>query len=200
VKNLAIGRAMFGGMPLLQVVVASVRKGRQGIGVARWFVERAQQHAKFDVELVDLQAVNLPMLDEPNHPRLKQYQHAHTKAWSATVSRADAFVVVTPEHNYGPPPALVNALDYLYVEWHYKAMGFVSYGGVSGGTRSVQVTKQIVTTLKMVPIVEAVTVPFFSKLMDEGTFKGGETHDKAAVAMLDELQRWTEALKALRAG
>ena len=185
-------------MPHLQVIVASVRKGRQGIGVAQWFVERAKQHGKFDVELIDLQAVNLPLLDEPNHPRLRQYQHAHTKAWSATVTRADAFVFVTPEYNYGSPPALINALDYVYGEWHYKPVGFVSYGGVSGGSRSVQMTKQIVTTLKMVPIVEAVTIPFFSKLMDAGAFKGGETYDKAAVALLDELLKWSDALGVLR--
>jgi NAD(P)H-dependent FMN reductase len=182
----------------LQVIVASVRKGRQGIGVANWFLERAKLHGKFAVELIDLQALNLPLLDEPNHPRLRQYQHPHTKAWSATISRADAFVVVTPEYNFSSPPALVNALDYLYVEWHYKPMAFVSYGGVSGGSRSVQMTKQIVTALKMVPIVEAVTVPFFSKLMDSGVFKGGETQEKAAVSMLDELLRWTEALRVLR--
>jgi hypothetical protein len=63
---------------------------------------------------------------------------------------------------------------------------------------SVQVTKQVASTLKMVPIVEAVTVPFFSKLMDNGVFKGGETFDKAATTMLDELLRWAEALKPLR--
>ena len=167
--------------------------------MAEWFIQRAIQHGKFDVDLVDLQATNLPLLDEPNHPRLRQYQQAHTKAWSATVSRADAYVFVTPEYNYGSPPALVNALDYVYSEWHYKPAGFVSYGGVSGGTRSVQMTKQIVTTLKMMPIPEAVTIPFFSQSMDAGTFKGGEAHDKAAVAMLDELLRWTGALRVLRA-
>ena len=185
-------------MPKLQVVVASTRKGRSGLAVAQWFIERANAHGRFDVELVDLKAVNLPMLDEPNHPRLRLYQHAHTKAWSATVSRADAYAFVTPEYNFGPAPALINALDYLFVEWHHKAAGFVSYGGVSGGSRSVQVTKQVVTTLKMVPITEAVTIPFFSKLMDGEVFKGGETHEKAATAMLDELLKWTEALKSLR--
>lgn len=187
-------------MPQLQVIVASTRNGRSGLAVAEWFVERAVRHGKFAVELVDLKAVNLPLLDEPNHPRLRQYQYAHTKAWSATVSRADAFVFVTPEYNYGPPPSLINALDYVYFEWHYKPVAFVSYGGVSGGTRSVQMTKQVVTTLKMVPLVEAVHVPFFSKLMDNGVFKGGETYDKAATAMLDELVRWSEALRVLRSG
>lgn len=186
-------------MPHLNVVVASTRKGRAGLAVAEWFIKMATQHGKFDVELVDLLAVNLPMLDEPNHPRLRQYQHAHTKAWSATVARADAYVFVTPEYNYGSPPALINALDYVWAEWQYKPAGFVSYGGVSGGLRSVQMTKQILTTLKMMPIPEAVALPFISKSMDDGVFKGGESHEKAAVTMLDELVRWSGALKTLRA-
>ena len=185
-------------MSVLHVIVASTRKGRSGAAVAEWFLERVQHHGKFDVELIDLQAVNLPLLDEPSHPRLRQYQHAHTKAWSATVTRADAYVFVTPGYNHGAPPALVNALDYLYVEWNYKPAGFVSYGGAAGGTRAVQMLKQIVTALKVVPMFEAVHVPFFSKLMEGGVFKGGETYEKAATAMLDELVRWTDALKALR--
>lgn len=185
-------------MSHLQVIVASTRKGRSGLAVAQWFLERAKHHGKFETEVIDLQTVNLPLLDEPNHPRLRQYQHAHTRAWSASVNRADAYVFVTPEYNFGPPPALINALDYVYMEWNYKPAGFVSYGGISGGTRSVQMIKQIVTTLKIMPMVEAVNVPFFSKLMDAGVFKGGETYDKAATAMLDELLRWTDALRGLR--
>jgi len=184
--------------PVLQIISASTRAGRKGIAVARWFQRFASEHGGFDVELVDLAEVGLPVFDEPNHPRLRQYQHAHTKAWSATVTRGDAYVFVTPEYNYGPPPAVINALDYVYSEWHYKPIGFVSYGGVSGGCRSVQMTKQVVTTLKMMPIPEAVTIPFFSKLMDGGVFKGGETYEKAAVAMLDELVRWSAALKTMR--
>ena len=185
-------------MSSLAIIVASTRQGRSGHAIASWFVEQVRAHGKFDADLIDLKVVNLPMLDEPNYPRLHQYQHAHTKTWSARVARADAFVFVTPEYNYGTPPALVNALDYLFAEWNYKAVGFVSYGGVSAGTRSVQMTKQIVTTLKMVPLVEAVHIPFFSKLMADGVFKGGETYDKAAATMLDELVRWTQALKVLR--
>ena len=105
---------------------------------------------------------------------------------------------VTPEYNYTIPPALVNALDHLYHEWSYKACGFVSYGGVSGGTRSVQTAKLMVTGFKMVPIVEAVNIPFYAQLMENGVFKGSETADKAVPVMLDELLRWTDALKALR--
>lgn len=187
-------------MPKLGVIVASTREGRGGLAVAQWFVEIAKRHAGFEVELIDLKAVALPMLEEPNHPRLQKYTSDSTKAWSATVAAMDAFVFVTPEYNHGSPPALVNALDHVYVEWNYKAAGFVSYGGISGGLRSVQMTKPILNTLKMVPIVESVTLPFFTKLVDDtGVFTGGESAERSAAAMLDELARWTAALRTLRA-
>ena len=185
-------------MPQLGVVMASVREGRVGLPITEWFTDIARKHAGFDLTLIDLKELRLPLLEEPNHPRLQKYTHSTTKAWSATVAGIDAFVIVTPEYNYGTPPALLNALDHLYWEWHYKAAAFVSYGGVSGGTRSVQMTKQILTTLKVMPIPEAVTLPFVAQLLEAGTFKGGDAHDKAATVMLDELLRWTKALMTLR--
>ena len=186
-------------MPLLQIFIASTRPGRKGEAVAKWFDARARAHGAFDVELVDLAEVNLPLLNEPEHPSLRKYQHDHTKRWSERVTRADAFVFVTPEYNYCAPPSLVNALDYLVHEWSFKPVGFVSYGGVSGGTRSVQMTKLQVTALRMMPISEAVTLPFFARMFAaDGTFAPDETQQKAADTMLSELARWTAALRTLR--
>jgi len=183
----------------LHVVVCSTRPGRVGLAIANWFHGFAQKHAKFEARLVDLAEVNLPLLDEPHHPRLRQYTKEHTKRWSATVDTADAFVFVTPEYNFSTPPALVNALDFVFHEWAYKPAAFVCYGGASGGLRGVQMTKLIVTTLKMMPMQEAVSLPFFTKHIEEGVFKADEAHDKAATVLLDETLRWAEALKVLRA-
>lgn len=92
-----------------------------------------------------------------------------------------------------------NAIDYLHHEWAYKPVGFVSYGGVSAGTRSVQMLKQVVTTLKLVPLSEAVSIPFVSQFLDEDQrVQANEVMETAANAMLDELQRWTAALQPLR--
>ena len=187
-------------MAKLGVVVASVREGRVGMAVAEWFLAVARKHGAFEVSIIDLKELDLPMLAEPIHPRLKQYTHPKTKAWSETVAGTDAFVFVTPEYNYGSPPALVNALDHVYEEWNYKAAAFVSYGGQSGGIRSVQMTKLILGALKMVPIAEAVAISFFTQLIDakSGAFKGSDSHEKAAIGMLTELGRWTGALASLR--
>ncbi|MEQ1569460.1 MAG: NAD(P)H-dependent oxidoreductase [Myxococcota bacterium] len=186
-------------MPELHVVITSTRPSRQGPSVARWFADQARAHGGFEVVPVDLADIGLPLLDEPEHPRLRKYQHPHTIRWSQTVDRADAFVFVTPEYNYGTPPALVNALDYLVHEWAYKPVGFVSYGGISAGTRSSQMTKQLVTTLKMMPVPEQVSLPFFQKFVGpDGTFTPEPAAESAARAMLTELARWEQALRSLR--
>jgi NAD(P)H-dependent FMN reductase len=186
-------------MPRLLVVIASTRPQRAGLPIANWFLEQARAHGGFEIDVADLKELDLPLIDEPHHPRLQKYEKEHTKRWSAQVAAADAFVFVTPEYNYSMAPSLLNALDYLFHEWNYKPAGFVSYGGVSGGMRSVQMAKWPLTSLKIVPITEAVTIQFFTKLMDaSGAFKGEETHAKAAVQMLDELVRWAVALKPMR--
>ncbi len=152
-----------------------------------------------EVELLDLAAINLPFLDEPDHPRLQKYTKEHSKKWSATIDRADDFIIVTPEYNFGYPAPLKNALDFLYNEWIYKPVGFISYGGMAGGTRSVQALKQVVTAMKMVPIVEAVNVPFFTKHIDEqNKFNADEHIQKSAEGMLKELLNWAEALQGMR--
>jgi NAD(P)H-dependent FMN reductase len=185
-------------MPILDVVIASTRPGRVGLPIGTWFHAFAQKHGKFEARLVDLAEVNLPLLDEPNHPRFGNYTQPHTKAWSALVAAADAFVFVVPEYNYSAPPALLNALDFLYKEWLYKPAGFVSYGGPVGGARSVAMTKQTVTALKMMPMFEGVGIPLVTQHVKDGVFTPTEQHEKAATTMLDELLRWADALAVLR--
>ena len=183
----------------LHIIICSTRPGRVGPSVARWFYEFALEHGAFEARLVDLADFGLPVYDEPQHPRLQQYEQEHTKRWSASVAAADAYVFVTPEYNYGPPPSFVNALNYVYQEWNYKPCGFVSYGGVSGGLRAVQMEKLLVTTLKMMPMVEGVTAPMVTRLLDEnGYFISNEHIDASAKTLLDELLRWAEGLKAMR--
>jgi NAD(P)H-dependent FMN reductase len=185
-------------MPTLNVIVGSTRPGRAGGPIAEWFTDRARRHGGFQVEVADLAEIRLPLLDEPNHPRLRQYTHQHTKDWSARIDRADAVVIVTPEYNFGYPASVKNALDYLSQEWKDKPVGFVSYGGVAAGTRAVQQLKQVVTTLKMVPVMESVSIPFHTQFIADGAFRGNEVMEQAADAMLDELVRLESALRPLR--
>lgn len=183
----------------LKIIIGSTRPTRKGPIVADWFLKIAKQHPDFEVELLDLKEIDLPLMDEPNHPRVQKYINAHTKKWSKTIDSADAFVIVTPEYNFGYPATLKNALDYLSVEWSDKPMGFVSYGGISGGTRAVQELKLPVTALGMMPIPQAVNIPFFTQFInDNDVFEANETLEKSANVMLAKLQEWAKALKNMR--
>ncbi|MEJ1969899.1 MAG: NAD(P)H-dependent oxidoreductase [Rhizomicrobium sp.] len=182
----------------LHTVIASTRPGRQGPAIAHWFHESAKAHGKFDAALIDIADFNLPVYDEPHHPMRRQYEHDHTRKWSASVNAADAFVFVTPEYNYSAPPSLVNAIDYLFWEWQYKPVAFVSYGGVSGGLRAAQTARLHASTLKMMPIPEGVALPGFSAQIQDGKFTGNELNEQGVTATLNELHKWAGALSGLR--
>jgi len=186
--------------PRLLIVIASTRPSRAGLPIAEWFRAQAEAHGGFAIGVADLAELKLPLMDEPNHPRLRQYTNRHTREWSAQVDAADAFVFVMPEYNYAMTAPLKNAIDYLFQEWAYKPVGLVSYGGISGGIRAAQMVKQVVTTLKMVPLTEAVAIPFFTQHFDAARrMQGNESLNGGATAMLNELVRWAVALRPLRA-
>lgn len=58
---------------------------------------------------------------------------------------------------------------------------------------------QVVTTLSMMPLAVQVNIPFFAKLIDEnGVFQANEIILKSAEQTLEELNKWSDALKLMR--
>jgi NAD(P)H-dependent FMN reductase len=182
----------------LMIIVGSVRPGRIGLPIARWVEQEAQAHGGFEIDFVDLAELALPFMDEPNHPRLGQYTKPHTIAWSERVAAADAVVLVTPEYNYSISPALKNAMDYLSAEWWRKPVAFVSYGGVSGGTRGVALLGVTVTALGMVRTGASVEINFAGARVADGVFAAEEKERVILGRILDELGPLSAALTPLR--
>lgn len=183
--------------PLLHIIIGSTRPGRVGSAIARWFIELAIADGRFDVDLVDLAEVDLPLFNEPHEPAERDYQFEHTKQWSARVSKADAFVFVIPEYNHSFNAATKNALDYLYHEWRYKAVGLVSYGGGAKGTRAIQHLKPVLTALTMSYAGE-LSVALADNPIVEGVFRGNERFELLAAKMLKELSLLTRGLMERR--
>lgn len=173
-------------MPLLQVIIASTRPGRVGRPVADWFAGVAEAHDGFDIEVVDLAEVDLPLLDEPKHPRLQEYAHDHTRRWSETISRGDAYAFVMPEYNYGYSAPLKNAIDFLWNEWNDKPVALVGYGGVSGGLRAMQLIKPVLTAVKLRYVAE-VPIPFVHDRVEDGRIEANEAMRSGARGALDAL-------------
>lgn len=188
-------------MTRLMIMVVSVREGRIGLPIAQWVRHAAEADGRFEIDWADLKQIDLPLMDEPNHPKLRQYTKPYTKAWSARVEAADAFVFVQPEYNYSYAPSLKNALDYLHQEWTHKALGTVSYGGISGGTRGTTAIRPSELVLGLIPTQANVELAFAAQhLNDDGEFEPTESNERLLHTMLDELVMLEGALRPLREG
>ena len=181
------------------IVVGSVRPGRVGLPIAEWVRAEAEKTGRFDIDFVDLAELALPFMDEPNHPSLKKYTKQHTLDWSARVDAAEAFVFVTPEYNYSFSPALKNALDFLNKEWWRKPVGFVSYGGVSGGTRGVADIMTITSALGLVRVGANVELNFGGRQVVDGVFQPGEKETAILAKEFAELDNLSGFLTPARA-
>jgi NAD(P)H-dependent FMN reductase len=181
--------------PRLQIIIGSTRPGRRGAAVGQWIHDLAVRHDRFDVELIDLVEVGLPLLDEPLPAERGQYTHRHTRRWSQTVAAGQAHVFVVPEYNHGYNAATKNALDFLSAEWRNKPVAFVGYGGVAAGARAVQALIPVVVSLGMRPVHQAVHVPLINRAVTaEGTLRADDRLTASALIMLDELVRETASL------
>lgn len=185
-------------MPIrVAIILGSTRPGRNGEAVARWTYEIARQRNDVDVELVDIQDFNLPLLDEPVPPSMGQYSKPHTKAWAAKIDSFDAYVFVTPEYNHGTSGALKNAIDYLYREWNNKAAGFVGYGS-AGGVRAVEQLRLVMGELQVADVRAQVMLSLFTDFKNFSVFKPDQRHEASVNDMLDQVVAWGGALKTLR--
>lgn len=181
---------MSGHGPLrLEVIVGSVRAGRFAPTVADWFLRTARAHPGFDTGGIDLAEHPLPL-------DLTETDAVH--AFRRRLAGADAFVLVTSEYNHGYPAALKTALDSAKHEWRGKPVGFVSYGGVSGGLRAVEQLRQVVAELHMVSVRESVSFHRAKRQFDAaGATADGAAID-AAARMLGQLDWWGRALRGAR--
>ncbi|HLT09103.1 MAG TPA: NAD(P)H-dependent oxidoreductase [Cyclobacteriaceae bacterium] len=182
----------------LKIINSTVRPSRKGPIVTQWIADKARSHGNFEVEILDLKEIDLPLMNESKHPRLKEYEHEHTKRWSAKIEEAEAFIFVTAEYDHNYPAPLRNALEYLVQEWAYKPAGIVSYGGVSAGTRAAKSLQGDLASLQVVTLKEMVNIPFFTGFIQEEKLVPNEVMDKAADLLLKQLFRWTKGMKTIR--
>ncbi|WP_221357297.1 NADPH-dependent FMN reductase [Streptomyces beigongshangae] len=179
------------------VIVGSNREGRFGPVVADWLLDRFQGRTDLTAEVVDTADAGLPTA-------LSYSPSAEVAAELAKVTPklagADAFVVLTPEYNHSFPASLKALIDWHYEEWRAKPVGFVSYGGVSGGLRAVEQLRQVFAELHAVTVRDTVSFHNAGASFDDaGRHKDSAAPDAAAKAMLDQLAWWAAALRDAKA-
>jgi NAD(P)H-dependent FMN reductase len=185
-------------MPLrIGIILGSTRPGRRGDQIASWVLAAARAHGGADYEPIDLDDHRLGNLDEGGNPNLQQYQHPHTREWSALIDGYDGFVFLVPEYNHSYPGALKNALDYVYREWNDKAAGIVSYGGHAAGVRAAEALRLVLAELQVATVRAQPAIPLIPAFAT-GAFLAHDGLDTALHTMLDQLLAWSDALRAVR--
>ena len=176
----------------LAVIVGSTREGRFGHRVGAWAAAEARQRPEWLVDVIDLADIDLPAVLPARHsPEIADY--------ADRIGRADGFVVVTPEYNHSYPASLKQAIDVVHSPWRRKPVGFVSYGGLSGGLRAVEHLRPVFAELHATTIRETVSLHRFPELFDEaGALRDPAGPAAAAKVMLDDLAWWATALRAAR--
>lgn len=181
----------------LAVIVGSTREGRFGPKVANWFTGRAALRDDVSVDVIDLADTPLP----PSLTHRPGPEDASAlEAVTPRLDAADAFAVVTPEYNHSYPAPLKNAIDWHYSQWQAKPVGFVSYGGMSGGLRAVEHLRPVFAEVHAVTVRD--TVSFHSAweaFGADGALADPKGPDTAATVMLDQLVWWADALRTARA-
>lgn len=187
--------------PKIHVILASIREGRAGEKVAKWFMDTVAGFEGADLELVDLRDYPLPMFADAESPSSRQGRHKlpEVQRWIDKVAEADGYIILTPEYNHGYSSALKNALDYPYKEWNGKAIGFVGYGGSAGGARAVEQLRQVAGELQMYDVRPQVTITIVWTAFDEqGKLKNSEMHDKNAHMVAEAVAKLAAQLKSSR--
>lgn len=185
-------------MANLLIINGSVRQGGTGGPIGEWVKNAAVADGRFNVDYANLAEVKLPLMDEPNHPRMRQYIGQDAKDWSKRVDAADAVILVFPEYNHSYSAPIKNALDYLSNEWARKPVGMVNWGGNSGGTRAQAALRPSLTALAMVPTRGNVEINNPWGQVSEGVFIPNQQQEDVLGLQFDELQELSGVLAPLQ--
>ncbi|MFE7270084.1 MULTISPECIES: NADPH-dependent FMN reductase [unclassified Streptomyces] len=183
----------------LAVIIGSVREGRFGPTVANWFAGEAKQHDAFEVDVIDLAEANLPgVLPAFGATPAPETVEAVGKV-TPRLENADAFVVVTPEYNHSYPASVKTLIDWHNAQWHAKPIGFVSYGGLSGGLRAVEHLRVVFAEVHAITIRDTVSFhSAWSQFDETGLPRDPEGCTAAAQTLLGQLSWWARALREAR--
>jgi NAD(P)H-dependent FMN reductase len=142
---------------------------------ARFVHGALQKREGIVTELIDVGTLSL-RLDENG-------EGTASPEFSASMSRADAVVLVAPEYNHAMPGLLKHVLDSCLKEYIHKAAGIVAVSaGPFGGTRVIESSLPVLRELGLVTIFWDVNVGSVGKVFDEN----GALLDPALIRRTDK--------------
>lgn len=162
----------------IALIYGSTREGRLCDTIVNWTAARLGELGDYQLDLID------PAAPADLHQRL---------------DRADGFIVATPEYNHGYPAPLKALIDSAKAEWQAKPVGFVSYGGISGGSRAVEQLRQVFAELHAVTLRDSVGFINAWEQFDNGRLREPERANRSLQRLVAHLHWWASALRSARA-
>lgn len=172
------------------IILGSTREGRVSPQIGEWFKSLANQRNEASFEIVDIKDYNLPFLGTSSDME-------GIMKWNAKLASLDGFVFVTSEYNHSIPASLKNALDLAKDAWNNKAAGIISYGSAYGA-RAAEHLRGILGELQIADVRTQVLLSLFTDFDAAGQFKPMALHAANVNSMLDQLVKWSKALKTIR--
>lgn len=184
--------------PSVLIVYGSVRRDRQGIGLARFLLERVRERGAA-AELADPMEIELPLLDR----MYKEYPPGGApepmERMAGMIRRADAVLVVSGEYNHGIPPAMKNMLDHFLEEWFFRPAGIACYSaGRFGGVRAAMQLRMTLAELGMPTVSSLLPVPGIADVVTTDGEPLQSWLSPAADRFLDDLLWWAAAARDRR--
>ena len=192
-------------MSKVQVIIGSTRPGRAADLVAPWVIATARAHGEFDVEVLDLRDLPLPIfaenLETVGDFQDPTYSTSIVRSWNRKIAEASAYLVVTPEYNHSVPAVLKNAIDSVFVSFAFRQKPIVAVGysgGIAGVVRAIEHLTQIAVEAEMVPLRTAVVIPQVAQAF---TAQGSPINPVTELSLwiaLEDLKWWSDALQVAR--
>ena len=189
----------------LQIIVGSIRQGRNADSVCRWLLPITQSHGAFEVETLDLRDWPLPFFQETiatvGDFANPTYSDPLVRRWNSKIGEADAYIMVTPEYNCSIPAVLKNAIDSVFFSFRFrqKPVAFVAYSlGFTAGARAVEHLKQIMLETDAVSVRTPTLIPFVTNAFDDEGKPTDPGLSSRLIVMLDDLAWLGKALKTAR--
>ena len=152
---MAIERPLF-----IPVILGTPRQGRRSEDAANFVLTETKKRAGVESELIDVRKLHMRLDDAGEEMK--------DPAFSATVNRADALIIVVPEYNHGYPGLLKHALDMNLNEYIHKAVGLCGVSaGLFGGARVIENLIPVMRELGLVTTFTDVNFGKVQTLFDE---------------------------------
>ncbi len=174
----------------IPVILGTPRQGAMSIHAARFIYGQVTERPEISSEFIDIGALGIPVNDAG--------QSIKSAKFSASMERADALIIVTPEYNHSFPGLLKHVLDTCLKEYIHKAVGIAGVStGSFGGARVIEHLLPVVRELGLVCIFTDVNFGNVNQTFDST----GHLLDQAFVKRTDDfLNELIWMAKTLRYG